>query len=444
MGTGSSTLSFFTLDLSALNALQSFDFSSLSDANGTPEPIQTPAPTPRPTLRPTQMPTNRPTLSVAEDGIVNVQRSCMTSPSEVDASRFNICLDLEVTKSTIPYFIQAAEKWESVNVGDQPSNGDFYGPFSSSFSRDDNIFIDFKPEYIDDLYISAKEKRMDGPGGKLGLAGPRFVNNVGVPVVGIMEFDEDDIQRIKSSNTQLLLNAITHEIAHVQGFGTLWQSNGLFDPVTGIYSGTEANKLWTNACGGTSIPVQIVKRNGQPVEDPLDESQYDGSVYTHWDENCFGDELMTPLLSPNRENYLSQVTVAGLADLGWTVDYSNVQPFVPPSADSGCRLTCTPTGGRQLRGEVQRDLDLIDEVSGQLERAGDFLGDLSAKNAEYRQAAKFAFESLSEARLNPPQDIPEGLRFVGGEVTTVLMIDENFNIKDLTFTWRDVKDMIFD
>lgn len=457
---------FSNIDFSALLALQSLSF-SLSPSDDGATPLPTPSPTPRPTSSPTQRPTSLPVLSVDDDKIVSVQRTCMTSPGDVNATNFNICLDLNVTESTVPFFFAAAETWERVNVGDQPSYSDenFYGPFSPQFLNNPEIFIKLKPTYIDDLYISAREIKMDGVGGRLGSAGPRFVNRLGIPVVGVMEFDEDDIRSIKKNNQRLLQNTITHEMAHVQGIGTLvsdcddvrgtnigtllnnsclnqWQSNGLFDPVTGTYSGSEANRVWTETCGGTSIPIQVVKSNGQAIQNPLNEAEYDGSVFTHWDEKCMGDELMSPLLSPGAENYLSEVTVAGLADLGWSVDYSQAASFVPPSAQSGCRVACVPKN-RRLRGAKERDLSSTEDMN--LDD-GDYLDRLSEivlSNEKFIVAAKSAFDIMSKARSSPPDYTPDGLTYVGGEVTTIFMVDEDDNIRDVTFRWQDVKDMDF-
>lgn len=124
-------------------------------------------------------------------------------------------------------FEQAASLWQTVNVGDQPTD-----PRFSSFSIPDGlldqlegfVFLNIRPSIIDDIHISAREMIMDGNFGILGRAGPALTSG-GIPVAGFMEFDQDDVSRLKSSDRNLILNTITHEMGHVQGIGTVVSSN---------------------------------------------------------------------------------------------------------------------------------------------------------------------------------------------------------------------------
>ena len=51
------------------------------------------------------------------------------------------------------------------------------------------------PSYVDDLYICGKYKRIDGPGGVLGYAGPQYyrVGGSGTPITGSIVLDSADV-----------------------------------------------------------------------------------------------------------------------------------------------------------------------------------------------------------------------------------------------------------
>lgn len=51
-----------------------------------------------------------------------------------------------------------------------------------------------------------------------------------------------------------------------------------------------------------------------------------GSSCSHWDEAILGHELMSPVLNYGK-NYLSKITIGGLADLGYAVDYAQADTF---------------------------------------------------------------------------------------------------------------------
>lgn len=67
---------------------------------------------------------------------------------------------------------------------------------------------------LSDVYICAKDKYIDGEGGVLGTAQPRYRrgdNNL--PITGGMIFDVDDIQALIFDNTWS--NVVRHEMAHI-------------------------------------------------------------------------------------------------------------------------------------------------------------------------------------------------------------------------------------
>lgn len=168
--------------------------------------------------------------------------------------------------------------------------------------------------------IDAEGIAIDGSGGTLGQAGPRSLTSQGGFVLartGQMQFDTADLTLLESSGR--LLGTILHEMAHVLGFGTLWNLNGLYTDGTGQYTGGEALAAWVtefNEFGATSVPVELGGGSGTR----------DG----HWNENdggggstgfvdAFGrdmrDELMTGWISGS--TFVSQTTLGAFRDLGF-------------------------------------------------------------------------------------------------------------------------------
>ena len=167
---------------------------------------------------------------------------------------------------------------------------------------------------VDDLAIEIKIAPDDGPGGRLGSAGFCYADG-GMPRYGAINLDVDDVARLRASGR--LVDTLTHEIGHVLGIGTAWNFGGrtlLVGAGTGDprFSGPVAVAAWATLGGSAAVPVE--SEGGE------------GTADAHWRESTFDDELMTGWLSgPVRP--LSIVTVASLADLGYSVDLNGADPF---------------------------------------------------------------------------------------------------------------------
>lgn len=193
------------------------------------------------------------------------------------------------------------------------------------------------------LTITASLPAIDGVGGILGSAGPDTAtyyddNPLGAPTValyysrtGTMEFDSADVTALIGNNS--FFGVVLHEMAHVLGIGTLWTYNTdlngtnypLYATGSGEYYGPNALAAWQTEflqAGDTFVPVELGGSSG--------------TANGHWDEVDFGgvptgitstltgldfqQELMTGWAS--NPFFLSTVTLGGLDDLGYTVDYS--------------------------------------------------------------------------------------------------------------------------
>jgi hypothetical protein len=190
---------------------------------------------------------------------------------------------------------------------------------------------------------------IDGVGSVLGQAGPCFIRVPGdLTVIGRMQFDEDDVEALEQEGS--LSAVILHEMGHVLGFGTLWDGLGLLvdpsepDPEPPLadthFTGADAIAAFDEAGGAdyTGAKVPVMNVGGA------------GTVNSHWRDGVFDPEIMTGFLNAG-PNPLSAITIASLADLGYTVDLSQADPFTlePSFRTPGARR------GRPLVNDIIRD-----------------------------------------------------------------------------------------
>ncbi len=226
---------------------------------------------------------------------------------EVDTPGFQITVIYvgSVTASQRASFDAAAARWSQVITGDLPGVTLPGGTF------------------IDDLQIEASIVAIDGAGGILGQAGPDAFRTGpgGLPYTGVMEFDTADVAAMETGGT--FQGVIMHEMGHVLGIGSLWSTRGL---VTGagtanpVYVGANAVREYNSIFGltGSSVPVE---NTGGP-----------GTADSHWRESTMRTELMTGIVeSSGVPMPLSRITVGGLADLGYTVNYGAADTYSRPS-----------------------------------------------------------------------------------------------------------------
>jgi hypothetical protein len=170
---------------------------------------------------------------------------------------------------------------------------------------------------VDDVMIDVAVRPIDGSGGILGLAGPCLLSGSdALPRVGVMEFDSADVADLLASG--LFTDVVVHEMAHVLGFGTVWNIGrsllagaGSPDP---RYIGWRGLAEW-GALGGTgNVPVEA---GGGP-----------STADAHWRESVFDNELMTGWL--DTINPLSKLSIASLADMGYRVDLTQADNYSLP------------------------------------------------------------------------------------------------------------------
>jgi hypothetical protein len=203
--------------------------------------------------------------------------------------------DIEFTfsgsKRFIGAFEKAADRWETIITKGLPSVGE-----------------------IDDLHIEASVVPIDGRGGVLGRAGPTELRSKSLlPYEGVMEFDKADMKAMVADGT--LVAVITHEMGHVLGLGSLWETFGFVDEQAEGYTGRHAVAEYKHWIGTPVAPVVPLETGGGP-----------GTAFGHWSETVFTEEMMTGFASGDMP--ISRMTVGALKDLGYAVTYKAADSFL--------------------------------------------------------------------------------------------------------------------
>ncbi|WP_281825550.1 leishmanolysin-related zinc metalloendopeptidase [Jannaschia rubra] len=207
----------------------------------------------------------------------------------------------EITPERRDAFTRAAARWDAV--------------IETRFDP-----LDVEGQLLTGPRITVAIAPIDGAQGILGQAGPTLLRpGSELPVAGVMQFDTADVEVLEAGAR--FEDVVLHEMAHVLGFGTLWQRAGLIagsgtnDPrFTGAAAAREFAVL--DPAAGPGVPIA---NTGGP-----------GTREGHWRELIFGDELLTGFLS-GTSRPLSRMSVASFEDLGYRVDYSRADPFSLPT-----------------------------------------------------------------------------------------------------------------
>ena len=277
-------------------------------------------------------------LLTPENGMIRIDAKSKLGSNEfnkrateapgVDRGRFNITINylVPVTERQREVFESAAARWERIIIKDESSfpQADVVGfALPSAFQGFPALNADGP---IDDVVIEVALVPIDGPGQVLGSAGPRFVRTSNrLPFSGVMQFDVEDLAFL--DELDLFEDVIVHEMGHVLGVGTLWNSGDKTlrqGPASNPYfTGKMANVFWNAEGGEFELPIENV---GGP-----------GTAGGHWRESLLRNELMTGFLNLG-ENPLSRITAGSMKDLGYGAASVGEQYDLPkgtPGVDIG-------------------------------------------------------------------------------------------------------------
>ena len=212
---------------------------------------------------------------------------------------------------------------------------------------------------IDGIVIYASFDSIDGRGKILAQSGPCYIRQSGTKndyrtSIGVMKFDTADVSALRASGN--LQEVVTHEMLHVLGFGSFWDSTSAnlltkpYDANVGYIGpgGIAGCKSLggINTCA-TSVPVEGTQ--GGP-----------GTINSHWRESTFGNELMTGFINAGK-NPLSIMSIRSLEDLGYTVDTTAADPYSHPGLNilaPGTVADPSPTTGVWETGLPRRPIAL--------------------------------------------------------------------------------------
>ena len=254
----------------------------------------------------------------------------------VVGARFDIDMGWtgDVTETHLAWIRAAREGWESVLRDTELADVNMPDEFSC-------LSITATAQQIptvDDHLVLIDVRAVDGARGTLAFAGYcRVRGSDGTPVLSAIVFDEADIDRVANLGSLGML--AFHEFAHGLGFfDNYWEDLGLLDTSSDPhFTGALAIAAF-DAAGGTTYADAKV-----PISAP---------DYSHWREDVFGLEGMTPRLTVGVPNPFSAITLQAMADAGYVVDASLADDYRLPN-------TVPPDVAADAAGQV---LDLSNDV----------------------------------------------------------------------------------
>jgi hypothetical protein len=313
------------------------------------------------------------TLTATVEGAdaVNEPIEFLATTAEVGGYNITVRYLGEYTSDQLRAFAEAELRWESIITGDLPD----VNQNLSAGQCGENQPATNGP--FDDVTIFVTIEPIDGPGDILGQAGPCFIrvtNPSGpvvpgdVSVIGRMQFDEDDVEALLQEGS--LPNVILHEMGHVLGFGTLWTGEQTLDLLRDPSEADPEPPLAdTHFIGADAIAAfdEVGGADYLGNKVPVQNFGGAGTVNSHWRDDVFDPEIMTGFLNAG-PNPLSVVTIASLADLGYTVDVNQADPVTlnPSLRRAG------PRKGRHMVNDIISDpirrVDLNGNIVGVIRR----------------------------------------------------------------------------
>lgn len=227
-----------------------------------------------------------------------------------------VCYRTTMTTSQRQAFVDAAARWKSFITSDLPDV-----PVNVGQSQCDAGSPSMNLT-VDDLLIFAAIEPIDGVGSILGSAGWCLRRTSGPPVAGTMRFDAADVAALEAGGR--LGQVILHEMGHVLGIGTMWTAkNLLLNPST---TGTINDTYFAGAAAIAAFDAMGGGGYTGGMKVPVENAGGSGTMNAHWREFVLGNELMTGWLNSGA-NPLTALTVRSLADIGYTVTTTGVDPL---------------------------------------------------------------------------------------------------------------------
>ena len=198
-------------------------------------------------------------------------------------------------------FMEAAKRWKEVITGALPAA-----------TLDDGTTTT-------GIRIAVTIPEIDGVGGIEGQSNYTTLRSgSNLPSSGFIELDEADLISLRQDGH--LVPVIEHEMAHVMGFGTIWDTLGLVQGNPNRnprYVGENATREYDDLFNSSNLSV------------PAENTGYEGTADAHWRESVLTTELMTGYDNPGQDLPLSRITVGEFQDEGYEVNYKAADGWDP-------------------------------------------------------------------------------------------------------------------
>lgn len=200
-------------------------------------------------------------------------------------------------------------------------------------------------EPVDDIIIYAAITAIDGTGSTLAQATPcvgrKAASSGGLTMIayGMMKFDAADFSSLASGGN--IQEVITHEMLHVLGSGTLWETDRALISGKGGSDPRFLGSQTRQACLALGATVTCASSV------PLENTGGTGTRDFHWRESAFNTELMTGFLNTG-VNPLSSMTIASMADLNFVVNTAANDPYTFVGVTQMSGLRSLPAGWEQI------------------------------------------------------------------------------------------------
>jgi PKD repeat protein len=217
-------------------------------------------------------------------------------------------------------FQAAATRWQSIITADVPDVPETYDPARCGVTGQSPVVgIDDLVIFVDTIPYDANNPNL------LGQAGPCLSRQSSrLTIAGAMEFVDAQMDGLLAANQ--LTDTVMHEMGHILGLGTHWQSLGLsVNVLGGSLCGTDPQYIGVNA-------LREYRALGGVGNIKLENLYGPGTCEGHWKESVFGRELMTGFLNYRQINPLSRITLGSMQDLGYSIDLTKADTYTIPVA----------------------------------------------------------------------------------------------------------------
>ena len=180
-----------------------------------------------------------------------------------------------------------------------------------------------------------------------------------------------------------------------------------------------------SGCAGAAIPVEM-SYNPQG-----------GSNCGHWQEKCFRNELMSPTAS--LELPVSRLTIAGLEDLGYEVNYNEAEPFDAKHMDSSCLCSKNRVRRRTTSDATEGSERLPQEESSVVVGGNNTSGVYPSQRRELSEEGRSSATSFGKDILAMRRNsmslfpTPDEVYYLGEEIVFVLF-EENGTLHSVVVT----------